>query len=409
MRDTGFPVKVTDIEHIKVCGSEDTYCGHPRQGGMHYFGNGEIALIHNHAPCAYQQPGEAGHGEHGYHGRAQVLLQRSLDCGRSWPVENNVVIFDHSRPLSEQRAFLFPPAPAQRPEMNLLDKNSLVFVGWSWAGDTSLRSPRPGVSQYTLADEVDHEAIMFALRSADKGCTWEKHPWVFAKPDFATWLWGFNQPPVVMPDGSLLLPLTTPEGIMLYGSDDDGLSWIFLGVVAVDPYKYGRVTYAHIIMLPSGRLQCYMYGMGAYTCLLVCHSDDGYSWSTPRPIVRWGHSPWREMRRKRHESGFLAPRASNVFYRSPWAMQLKDGRLLVLFNRRVPPCGIGGIVSEDAGESWSDEFILRSDAFTGDIGYPVAVQFEDDRIFTAYYYSLGEPHTRMGGPRFLAGTYFTLK
>ena len=50
------------------------------------------------------------------------------------------------------------------------------------------------------------------------------------------------------------------------------------------------------------------------------------------------------------------------FYRSPWPMLLKDGRILVLFTRRMPPLGIGGVVSEDEGKTWSQEFVVRKDA-----------------------------------------------
>ena len=399
----GFSVVPENIEHVKVCGSPETYCGHPRQGGIHYFGNGELVLIHNHAPCAYERPEDVRHDEHGYHAHAQVLLQRSLDYGRTWPQEHNVVLFDHTKPLAERRAFLYQ-GEGERPEIDMQRPESIVFFGFSWAGPASLTKARfPSGGPLGERDETDHEAVLFALRSADKGRTWESRPFVLEKPPFATWLWGFNQPPVVMPDGSLLAPFTTPQGVVLYGSDDDGLSWHFISTVAVDPYRYGRFTYAHLIILPSGKLQCYMYAMGSSYSLAVTESWDAYSWSAPRPIVRWGYSPWRQHRRPGQSS-----RAGATYYRSPWAMRLRDGRILVLFARRVVPYGIGGVLSEDDGETWSNEFILRCDASVGDIGYPVAVQFEDGRIFTAYYYTLPEPHQRFGGPRFIAGTYFTL-
>ena len=42
--------ELTDVHHIKLCYSKDTYCGHPRQSGIFNYGNGEIAVLHAHAP-----------------------------------------------------------------------------------------------------------------------------------------------------------------------------------------------------------------------------------------------------------------------------------------------------------------------------------------------------------------------
>ena len=71
-------------------------------------------------------------------------------------------------------------------------------------------------------------------------------------------------------------------------------------------------------------------------------------------------------------------------------------------------------VSEDGGETWSDECLLRDDAghrrLSADIGYPVATQLRNGTIFTAYYYQLEEADVPWGGGRkFIAGTFFNLK
>ena len=51
---------------------------------------------------------------------------------------------------------------------------------------------------------------------------------------------------------------------------------------------------------------------------------------------------------------------NGVHYRSPWSLRLRDGRIVVLFGRRKAPFGIGLIVSEDDGNSWSAEGIIRA-------------------------------------------------
>ena len=110
--------ELTDVHHIKLCYSKDTYCGHPRQCPIYNYGDGEIVVIHHHAPAAYQTREDIRHGQTGYKGRAQILLQRSYDHGQTWSHENDVVIWDDSRPLEEKRAILWqadePGSPANR-------------------------------------------------------------------------------------------------------------------------------------------------------------------------------------------------------------------------------------------------------------------------------------------------------
>ena len=100
---------------------------------------------------------------------------------------------------------------------------------------------------------------------------------------------------------------------------------------------------------------------------------------------------------------------------------LRDGRVLVLFARRVSPRrGMGVIVSEDGGATWSPDRILRDDpsVYTttkvrgvavdySDIGYPLATELENNRVFTAYYFMTNDGNN-FGGSRFIAGSFFRL-
>ncbi len=65
-----------------------------------------MAVPHFHAPATYQTRESIEHGHHHYMGRSHVLLQRSLDHGETWLPEDDVVIWDHSRPEGERRAIL---------------------------------------------------------------------------------------------------------------------------------------------------------------------------------------------------------------------------------------------------------------------------------------------------------------
>ena len=68
---------------------------------------------------------------------------------------------------------------------------------------------------------------------------------------------------------------------------------------------------------------------------------------------------------------------------------------------------MGLILSEDDGATWSAEAVIRADASDGDLGYPVATQLDDGRIFTAYYFMEADGNN-FGGTRYIAGSFFRL-
>jgi len=381
---------LTDIEHLQVDYARDRYAGHPRQGGIFDFGGGEIAVLYNRAPCAYREIADVGHDYTGYHSRSQVILARSLDGGYTWDRKDDVVVFDQTTPIGERQAWVRQVEDKQGVVRECIDLNApdtALFFGRTWAG------------------EGDPPALLaFALRSPDRGRTWECVPTPLHPPGAGVSMLKDGHPAVRMPDGTRLVVASHVGGIWLYGSDDQGLTWECLAHVCSDPTGLGRPTYAGLLRLPSGRLQCYSLNIGGWRdAIQMCYSDDGgYSWSLPQPIVRWGQSPW--VARRTPDAWATGP-AFGKHYRSPWPMRLADGRLLVIFARRKPPFGIGVIASEDDGASWSPEQILRDDASTPDIGYSVAVETPPNHIFTAYYYTLADGN-RFGGTRFIAGTHF---
>jgi hypothetical protein len=333
------------------------------------------------------------HDEFGYHSRSVALLQRSLDHGETWPEKLEVVLWPEAAPIEERRRILFPENPI-REEMDMSRPESVFYFGRTWSGEEQ--------------PDGSHHMLCFALRSTDKGQTWEDVPAIVRPPNHLVTVHKDGHPVIRMPDGSFLGAMSggggdVPGQVLLYGSDDDGMTWEYLSEIARDPTGGGRPTYAGLLLLPSGRLLGFMLHLGGYGHFLgMNHSDDGgYSWSPVKPIVRWGHSPWRARRRP-------GQYGRGVFYRSPWPMLLRDGRILVLFARRKAPLGIGGVVSEDEGQTWSQEFVLRDDANGTDLGYPVATELDDGRIFTAYYFTLDDGN-KFGGSRFIGGSFFRLK
>lgn len=381
---------MTDIEHLKLHGDRTTYCGHPRQCGIFSFGNGEIAVMHNHAPCAYEKRSDVQHDYGGYHSRSVVLLQRSVDGGRTWPGENEVEVWNEAAPQSEREKFLLSAFTSPRQAIDLSKPGAIVFFARTFLGPIRFGAP---------------QMVAFALRSSDKGKTWEKIPSLLLPPPGCYSASPDNTPIVRLTDGTWLLPNRTfggRNGVSLYASTDNGLSWQFRTHIC-EPHGYPA-----LLLLKSGRLQCYNYPLG------MCYSDDGgKTWSPRRVILPPGPSPWAGNDPVYHEE---------LAHRSPTPLLLRDGRILILFARRISPrMGMGGMISEDGGKSWSPDFVLRDDAAPSnttqirgaphdysDIGYPLATELEDGRIFMAYYYLLDDGNG-FGGSRFIAGSLFRLK
>jgi len=50
------------------------------------------------------------------------------------------------------------------------------------------------------------------------------------------------------------------------------------------------------------------------------------------------------------------------------------------------PFGVRCHISEDEGDAWVQEIVLRIDGPDRDVGYPSTVQFDDGKLLTVYYW-----------------------
>jgi hypothetical protein len=378
-----------EVKHVHLHGDRTTYCGHPRQGGLFYFGHDELVVLHNHATVTYTKREDVQHDWYGYHARSVLLLQRSTDGGLTWPGEDEVVVWDESAPQGGREKYVLTAFTSPRENIDLSKPESIVIFPRTLLGPHQYGAP---------------QALAFALRSPDKGHHWERVPTLLLPPPGCFSASPDNTPVLRMPDGVLLFPMRTSGGrqsVDLYASNDNGLSWNFRTKI-MEP-----AGYPGLVLLKNGRLQCYNYPLG------MSYSDDGgRTWSVRKLIVPPNPSPWLQ------QDAFYQ---EELAHRSPFPMLLRDGRIVILFARRISPNrGIGLLVSEDGGQSWSPDIILRNDAAASsktkaagvmcdysDIGYPLGAQLEDGRVFTAYYYITAQVEP-FGGPRFIAGTFFRL-
>ncbi len=222
--------EIYDVEHFDIDYDKHRYAGHPQQGVFNYYGNGEIVIGYNRAPCNYELETDVSHGPRGYHGRAEVVLRRSLDYGRTWPEDQEVVIYRECDPPEKKRAFLFQP-DAKRDQINMFSPDSLFFFTRSWL------------------PELKGNLVCACMRSADRGRTWEKAPTVIPNPLVKNGdVLKSSYPVLRLPDGHTLLmtgAMNMPDapkhsGPVLFRSSDKRA---FLGVPGLGawcPARTGR-------------------------------------------------------------------------------------------------------------------------------------------------------------------------
>jgi hypothetical protein len=116
---------------------------------------------------------------------------------------------------------------------------------------------------------------------------------------------------------------------------------------------------------------------------LYASEDGGLTWKFVSRVNRWG-----------------APASLLV---------LRDGRLLCVYGYRVPPYGVRARISDDGGETWGPEIVIRDDGGSWDLGYPRATELPDGKILTVYYFNdRDDPVQCEGGVRYIAATVFAL-
>jgi len=150
---------------------------------------------------------------------------------------------------------------------------------------------------------------------------------------------------------------------------DGGLTWDLVGWIGVQPPAgYGYAIMPSTVRLPGeGYLSMIRRGGvfdGTKRWWLEPYvsSDDGASWyRLAEPAIDNGGNP-----------------ASMV--------RLEDGRIAMTYGWRHAPYGIRARISNDYGQSWGGEQILRDDGASWDIGYPQTVQRADGKCVTIYYY-----------------------
>lgn len=246
------------------------------------------------------------------------------------------------------------------------------------------------------------DSVTNRWRPAVTEADWENHRYPYARADDGAYVhisrdggetWGLTVSVRIAPfqaafspqgaiesqNGDLLLALGShdhdPLGAsFLVRSRDQGRSWDRMVEAArADDLTFSEPSLAEA---RSGKLILMSREERTGYIFQSVSSDSGANWSAPRQLPFWGFPTH--------------------------CVCMTDGRILIVYGRRRPPFGIRAAVSEDEGETWSKEIVLRDDLPNKNLGYPSVIEYAPGQFFTAYYGEDAE------GVTCIQGTYFTM-
>ena len=304
-----------------------------------------------------------------YHPTTEQRVARSQDGGRTW---------------SEPRVLA---AGGQCPCVTLLKDGTLLFVTHRWEPvPPRMREQIPETPAFR-EQPWPHLCVGTEVwRSEDGGERWQGPFWVDDVPGLEPAIEGCHAPVylrgfiVELSDFTLALPVyASGVGCIMVVSSDGGRTWQHRGRPARcapdSPLAFNEWTLQET---PSGELVAFMRSelppeRGGGWLHTARSSDGGHSWSEPKREELWGYP------------------------HCPLAMP--SGRVLLCYGYRREGRGVRCrlLDAECAQIAEAEEFVLRDDGVTSDLGYPHACLLSDGRAMVAYYL-----HDREGAPPHVA-------
>ncbi len=388
MADMRPPIAPNGLDHAVVYRREDEFCSWPFTSG--FWENGEGTLIANFTTrnVVYDSGDAIRHDVLGQNStNPRTVTVRSYDRGLTWDGDDpqyNMMSGPGAGGNGQSREEM---AEEFDEPVDYSDPNVLVSSGVMGGFAT-------GRTQAT------------AQLSRDGGRTWSRA--IKVPLDHLPATTGI-QSTLVRPDGRLLMFLFSVEKDnsnrrpLVYGSSQDGRSFHFMNYIVpeADPFGNADGNYddpsvafvGHRWFYPRG----YMLPDGKIICVMRCQRD-------PTGVM------WAEIYRSEDEgrSWYFLSRV-NDFGAPASLVVMPDGRVVAIYGYRLMPSGIRARVSEDGGETWGRELIVRDDGGSWDLGYPNAWHVGGSEVGTLYYFnSKHDPVQAAGGVRHVQRSIFSI-
>lgn len=239
-------------------------------------------------------------------------------------------------------------------------------------------------------------------KPASSSDDWDAHPYPYARADGGAWV---------------------------HISADGGRTWDHSSEVGIAPYR-GAFSPKGVLELDNSDL---ILSLGSHDyCQLessfcVRSRDGGRTWGSPLEVARKPGLIFSEPSSTQTVKGTVLmvsreenvghiyistsidngvtwglPRELPVYGFPSHCLALKDGRVVIVYGRRRAPFGIRAIVSDDDGKTWGKEILIRDDLPNNNLGYPSVIEYQPNKLFTAYY---GETPD---GVTCIQGTFFNV-
>lgn len=343
-------------EHFVVYKKNNEFSAWPRNCGVYKYKGDEIVVNFFTRSCFYQKKEEVAHGYQPPDNSSRIMQIRSKDGGKAWTDLKEIV------------------SSVNLGEGKYEEKNFLPSEGFDF---TSPEFMLIAIKNLLFFSKDKGKNIYGPCRLPGFG-----YDFIWARPDY-----------VVRSDGALLLFATVncsdgKEGKpIVVISKNNGISWEILSYIKSEEKDYMQIMPSGII-LPNGKILCaircqrYRHGFSFWSECYVSQ-DMGRKWSFLSRINDLG-SPCH-------------------------LLLLDDGRILATYGYRSYPFGIRCAISEDEGKTWKQEYVLRDDGGSWDLGYPVSVQLDNGDIFTTYYFNDNKDTIQQdGGQRYIAGSIYKI-
>jgi sialidase-1 len=307
-----------------------------------------------------------------------LVMVRSTDDAGTWTTEPELIC-------------AHPFGGSQDPCLLQLKNGTMLCMSYLWAfirpdGMDNLKQP--------VSKNASGSVFMggYYLRSEDGGKTW-KGP--FYPPPippevnldaFGNPLHAYNRGALFEgKDGRIfwvvaacdkLLPSKTSNYLLI--SEDSGTTWQYSCPVAVDDKVIFNESSAYQTV--KGDIVAFIRTASFNDHACIARSTDGGK----------SFSRWQDMGFQGHPLH---------------ALRLTDNRVLLTYGYRHEPYGIRArILNRECTDfDTAPEFMIRVDGGSSDIGYPWAVQLNDSRVLVVYYFNVAN------GPRHIAGSILEIQ
>ncbi|MCC6154965.1 MAG: exo-alpha-sialidase [Candidatus Hydrogenedentes bacterium] len=320
------------IKNVVVFKETNKFAGWPANNGMWSWGN---EMVVGFVVGAFDDDKVGGHPIKAPQTQRQA---RSLDGGETWAVERPSFLDENEKEADPV---------ALKDKMDFTDPN-FAF---------KFRSQDPAF--YYSTDRCKTWNGPYTFPNFDR-------PGVLARTDY-----------IVNGKHDMFAFLTSPKDDGKEGwpycarTLDGGLTWELQGWIGKQPpvNSYGYAIMPSTVRLKSGAILSIIRHGGQF--------DGKKSWWIDAYLSPDEGKSWYLLD---------GPKIDNAG--NPASMiRLADGRIALTYGWRHAPYGLRARISDDEGQTWGNEIVLRHDGARWDLGYPRSVQRPDGKVVTCIYFN----------------------